>query len=67
VCIGALKEVGFEPSPELFSADGKRTETVARSSRFSVQQCENYICEVLTFWLAHISHRDAPNEDLLYR
>ena len=23
---GALKEVGSEPSPELFSADGKRTE-----------------------------------------
>jgi len=24
--VGALKDVSFEPSPELFSADGKRTE-----------------------------------------
>jgi len=26
---------------------------VARSSRFSVQQRENFVCQVLTLWLAH--------------
>ena len=34
-----------------------------QSSRFSVQQRENYVCEVLTLWLAHRPYNNNNNNN----